>query len=281
MFINGVSANSTSFSNGTTPNTTFYIGRDEEAGAVYTGYLSNYRIVKGTAVYTSNFTPSTSPLTNIANTSLLLNFTNAGIFDQTAKNIIETQGDAKITTSVYKYGTGSIAFDGTGDYLIFRKNPLIQFGTGDFTIEGWTYLVSKVSNFPCIFSNYNAFTNGNGSLGIFAGHNSGNTSKYQLALNGTGFPSIQSSTSIAYNSWVHLAVVRYNGVITLYVNGVADGTVSFSGTLNGAGDNCTIGYSTDEASTTINGYVDDFRITRGYARYTSNFTPPTAAFKDK
>jgi hypothetical protein len=285
MWINGTSVG-TSTQGYTRPSGTnrWQVGSTGGGASILNGYISGLRYVKGTDVYgvgNSSITVPTSPPSNIANTSLLCNFTNAGIFDQTAKNVLETVGDAKISTSVYKYGTGSIAFDGTGDYLILRKNPLIQFGTGDFTIEGWTYLVSKVSNFPCIFSNYNAFTNGNGSLGLFAGHNSANTSKYQLALNGTGFPSIQSSTSIAYNSWVHLAVVRYNGVITLYINGVADGTVSFSGTLNGAGDNCTIGYSTDEASTTINGYVDDFRITRGIARYTQSFTPPTTAFLTK
>ena len=243
------------------------------------GYFSGTRLVNGTAVYTSNFTPPTAPPTNIVNTSLLLNYTNAAVIDQTSKHIIETVGDAKLSTSVYKYGNASVYLDGTGDYLIFRKNPLVQFGTGDFTVECWTYLLSKVSNFPCIFSNYNSFTTS--ALSLFAGHNSGNTSKYQVAINGSGFPNIQSSTSIAYNSWVHLAVVRYNGVITLYVNGVADGTASFSSALNGVGDNFTIGYSVDEASTTINGYIDDFRITRGYARYTSNFTAPTAAFKDK
>jgi hypothetical protein len=287
MYVDGVASgsnNTVSTSAIDTPTTLgigYYPYYPGGARAFNSGYFSGTRIVNGTAVYTSNFTRPTAPPTNIANTSILLNYTNAAVIDHTSKHIIETVGDAKLSTSVYKYGNASVYLDGTGDYLILRKNPLIQFGTGDFTIEGWTYLLSKVSNYPCIFSNYNAFTNGNGSLGLFAGHNSANTSKYQLALNGTGFPSIQSSTSIAYNSWVHLAVVRYNGVITLYVNGVADGTVSFSGTLNGAGDNCTIGYSTDEASTTINGYIDEFRITRGYARYTSNFTPPTSAFKDK
>ncbi len=102
------------------------------------GYLSGLRIVKGTAVYTSAFTPPTAPPTNIANTSLLLNFTNAGIFDQTAKNVIETVGDAKVSTAQFKYGTGSISFDGTGDYIKITKNAtLLNFGSGDFTVETW------------------------------------------------------------------------------------------------------------------------------------------------
>jgi len=104
----------------------------------YNGYLSNIRIVKGTAVYTSAFTPPTAPLTNIANTSFLCNFTNAGIFDQTAKTVLETVGDAKVSTTQYKYGTGSMYFDGTGDRVhTGPSNPLLALGTGNFTVECW------------------------------------------------------------------------------------------------------------------------------------------------
>jgi hypothetical protein len=283
LYVNGVSAATSNISTSSihSPSGAFYVGYYPffPGGArSFSGYFSGTRIVNGTAVYTSNFTLPTAPPSAVANTSLLLNYTNGQVTDATSKNDIETVGDAKISTTQSKFGGGSIYLDGTGDYLIFRKNQLGNLGTGNFTIEGWTYLVSRVSNFPCIFSNYNAFTSGNGALGLFAGHNSANTSKYQLAVNGTGFPSIQSSTSIAYNSWVHLAVVRSNGVITLYVNGIADGTFSFSGSLSGPGLTFTIGYSVDEASTTINGYINDFRITKDYARYTSNFTPPNSAF---
>jgi hypothetical protein len=55
--------------------------------------------------------------TAITNTSLLLLAPNAGIFDNTGKNNLETVGNAQIDTSVKKYGTGSMEFDGTGDYL--------------------------------------------------------------------------------------------------------------------------------------------------------------------
>ncbi len=280
MFVNGVQVATTT--NAFTTNQTsglFYIGKwpyfPGYANTMdFGGYISDVRIVKGQSLYTDNFVPSSAPLTAVVNSTLLVNGTSAAVYDSSMNTRIETVGTAFATTVQKKYGNSSIYLDGSADYLSLAKNPLIQFNTANFTIECWTYLISRVSNFPCIWSNYSSFTTG--SLSLFAGHNSANTSRYQLAVNGAGFPSIQSTTSIVYNTWVHLAVVRNNGVITLYINGVADGTFSFSSALNGVGDNFTIGYSADEASTSLYGYIDDLRITNGIARYTSNFTPPTS-----
>ena len=133
------------------------------------------------------------------------------------------------------------------------------------------------TNYPCIFGNYNSYTTG--ALSLFAGHNSGTNTLYQVAVNGVTFPVIQSTTAISYNNWVHLAVVRSSGVITLYINGVANGTYSFSGALNGVGSTFCIGTAFDNiANGYINGYLSDFRVTKGYARYTANFTPSTVPF---
>jgi hypothetical protein len=100
----------------------FDIGRTQD-GTVpdWNGYISNYRFVKGRAVYTSNFVPPIAPVTAVANTSLLCNFTNAGIIDNAMMNNLETLGDAKISTVQSKYGGSSMFFDGTGDYLSFTN----------------------------------------------------------------------------------------------------------------------------------------------------------------
>ena len=244
----------------------------------FTGYLSNLRMVKGTAVYTSAFTPPTAPVTAISGTSLLLNYTNAGIIDNTMINNLETVGNAQISTAQTKFGSGSMYFDGTGDYLTLLTSPNLQFGTGDFTVELWTYFIARGANGSCFIGNYNNFTTG--ALALFAGHAGGNTSKYQVSYNGGSFPSIQSTTSIIYNTWAHLALVRSGTTITLYINGVADGTItSASAALNGVGSVSYIGTAGDAtANYNVNGYIDDLRITKGYARYTSNFTPATSAF---
>ena len=236
-----------------------------------TGYLASLRYVKGTAVYTSAFTPPTAPLTNIANTSALLNFTNAGIFDQTAKTVLETVGDAKVSTAQYKYGTGSMYFDGTTDHLLVKNaSPLFNFGTGNFTVEFWMYPVASA-----------------GDNGIYDSR--------ATDLNATGFTisltdaekiqfysdtqKILSAATISLNTWTHIAVTRSETSLRLYVNGIVANTVTNSQSFTDT--NITIGKGI-WGSSEFEGYLDDLRITKGYARYTSNtFTVPTSALKDK
>lgn len=277
MFLNGALINTITNSNALTDNNRAVgIGARSDGTETFTGYISNVRIIKGTGVYTSAFVPPVSPLTPIIGTTLLLDGTNGGIIDYTSKNLLETVGDAKTSTSVVKYGSRALYFDSAGDYLTFTNNDTTKFGTGDFTIECWTYLISRVNGYPAIVSNYNSFTTG--ALALFAGHGSADSSKYQVASNGT-FPAIQSSTSISYNAWVHLAVVRNNNTLTLYVNGTSNGTTGVTGVnYTGVGSLWYIGTTGDSIATGyIYGYIDDLRITKGYARYTTNFTPPTSA----
>ena len=248
------------------------IGSHRTGGYYLNGYLSGLRIVKGTAVYTSAFTPPSAPLTNIANTSLLCNFTNAGIFDQTAKNVLECIGDAKVSTAQYKYGTGSMYFDGTGDRVhTGPSNPLIALGTGNFTVECW---VNKLD------TNHRGIWQISSTAGGLQASTSNlalgyQTGVWQIYRNGN---SESASYSITPNTWYHTAVVRNSGTTKLYVNGTE--VISVADTNNYTGTYMVIGGYYD-TSYLHNGYIDDLRITRGYARYTSNFTAPTSAFKDK
>ena len=214
--------------------------------------------------------------------SLLCHFDSinpAGRFIDNSRNnfAITSSGGAGLSTSQYKFGGASAYFDGSGDYLTTPLSSNLQFGTGDFTIECWNYMIARINSFPTIFSNYNSYTVG--ALSLFAGHSSGTTTSYQVAINGAAFPTIQGGT-IEYNTWVHLAVVRNSGTIKLYVNGTSVGTpYSTAVTLNGVGSLFYIGTTGDNiAAGYINGYIDEFRITKGVARYTSNFTPRNSPF---
>ncbi len=229
-----------------------------------TGYIQDFRILKGTALYTgATYTVPTSPLTAITNTQLLLNFTNAGIIDNAMMNDLETVGNAQISTSVKKYGTGSLAFDGTGDYLKTASTPQLGIGSGDFTIEAWVYFNAAQTSVH--------ITDGMSSGAMFL-----KTTATQV---GIGRSFIAEDTmfnySFATGTWYHIAFTRSGSTVRGFVNGTSIG--SATNTINYATAGLTVG-ADNGGNQALNGYIDDLRITKGYARYTANFTAPTAAF---
>ena len=273
LYVDGISKGTgTDTTNYTWTSGTNYIAKNSYgSGGEPKCYMSDLRIVKGTAVYTTAFTPPTAPLTAITNTSLLLNMTNGAIYDSAMMNDLETVGNAQISTSVKKYGTGSMYFDGTGDYLKFIPGANCAFGTGDFTVEGWFYVTNNLNDIY-FFDTRNASQTSN-CWGC--GYGQGGTSGRLAFYIGTGF--VQTSGSVgSLNTWMHIAFVRANGTLTIYLNGssVASGSLT-----DNASTVSTLGYIGIRYTETFPfaGYIDDLRITKGYARYTSNFTPPTAA----
>jgi hypothetical protein len=233
--------------------------------------MSNLRIVKGTAVYTANFTPPTTPLTAITNTSLLLNETNAGIYDATAKNNLTTVSTAQVSTAQSQFGGSSMLFNGTSDYLTAINTPNLQLGTGDFTIEGWVYL-----------------TTGSTARGYISKGPSAATTGWELRFNAANFLRFEwtasfvvGTTAIPTSTWTFVTVVRSGtatGNVKLYVNGALYATSSVAVTTDfNQTDPLRIGI--DRAGTAFfPGYTDDIRITKGIARYTAAFTAPTAPF---
>ena len=268
MFVNGVQIHSFSYSSAINLSTAALGGYAGGTGnGAFHGYMSNVRVVNGTAVYTSNFTPPTAPLTAVTNTQLLLNCTNAGIIDNAGKNDIETVGNAQISTSVKKYGTGSMYFDGSGDWLLLADRPELQLGTGKFTVEGWLYLGATGAARGIVGK-------GTSTTGWLLSINSSNQVVFTY-----GSSTITSTGTLSGSTWYHIAVCR-EGTGTnqtkIYINGSNDGT----GTVNTNFNQTNVMYvgANRTGGDAMNGYIDDLRITQGQALYTSNFTPPTQAF---
>ena len=270
-YINGVSGGTV------TSSVNFSSGRLQISGPVdystgyieLVGYVSDHRIVKGTAVYTGAFTPPTSPLTAIANTSLLLNYTNAGIIDSATMSNLETVGDAKISTTQSKFGSSSLYFDGTGDSLNIFNNYSGMFGTENFTVEAWIYTTVSSGN-QCVYDTRQ--TDGT-TTGFYFGLYSTNI----LLFYTSGALTIATGT-VSANTWTHIALVRVGNTFTNYINGTSVGTATNSNNFTNAivqvGSSSNV---TASSANNFNGYIDDLRVTRGYARYTANFTPPTSA----
>ena len=273
MFLNGVNVGQTS-TNVTLDYTgnNLTLGADENGDeALLTGYISGLRLINGTG-YTS-ITEPTSPPTAITNTSLLLNFTNAGIFDNTGKNVLETVGNAQIDTTTKKYGTGSMEFDGTGDRLVFPSTPDLQLGTGNFTIEGWVYRAD--TNIRGVFqlSGTAGGLQANATTNLALGSDTG--AVWRIYANNSGY---NSAATWSINTWYHFALVRNSGTTTLYINGTS--VISQADTVNYTGQNLCVGGFYD-TTYLMNGYIDDLRITKGIARYTANFVPPIARFPNQ
>ena len=272
LFINGtLDTTVTSHSYDYTTANSEYIGSYDGTTNYWNGYISNFRLVKGTAVYTTTFTPPTSPVTAISGTQFLGNMTNAGIPDSAMMNDLETVGNAQVSTSVKKYGTGSIAFDGSGDYLT-AKTP-VYMGTGNFTVEFWYY--------PTGFNSYQDFFLD--SVQIDAEPKSfkfGNTFGVYIYYNAAvGEYRFTTSNPFTTNTWQHVAFVKQGTTIYFYLNGVSTGTPqTVSQSFNYKG----LQISKDGVAS-LTGYIDDFRLTSGVARYPNGttFTAPTAALPTK
>jgi hypothetical protein len=270
LYLNGVLIG-TGTDNATWTASTVYIA-SEGAGSYLNGYLSNVRVLKGTALYTAAFTPPTAPLTAITNTSLLLNFINAGIYDGAMKNNLETAGNAQVNTSIVKYGSGSMYFDGTGDALAIPADAKtnLQFGTGNFTIEFWALKTADGSTTYDSVISIGSTGNYIGGFNVELSATRGFCFVYDSAVQ------VQSNFNPNDGKWHHYAVVRNNNVFALYRDGIQLTTATLTPTLGITG-NAFVGAGVNSTSSNFNGYLDDLRVTRGIARYTANFIPPQVA----
>jgi hypothetical protein len=248
----------------------------------FTGYISNLRYVSGVAVYTGAFTPPTSPLattqsagTNISaitgtQTAFLLNFVNGGIYDNAMINNLTTIGTAQISTTQSKFGGSSMYFNGGGNTLNAVDTPNLQLLTGNFTVEGWVYLIAANAA-------YGITGKGTVLVGWSVYISSTNKICFQYTTS-----NLNGATSLAAATWYHFAVVRSGtaaGNVKIYLNGILDATSGAAINDNFNQTSVFIVGASNYYGFALNGYIDDLRITKA-ARYTANFTPPRSQLLD-
>jgi hypothetical protein len=241
----------------------------------FNGYMSDARIVTGTALYTgSTLTVPTAPLTAVSGTTLLLNYTNAGLYDARAKSVLISANGAQVSTAQAKWSPTSAYFNGSASYLYAQPNTAFEFGTGDFTVECWVNMSSLTASpsGPSVpFCQGDAIGNSTSNKWWF-GYDGGNL-YFNVHNNG---PYVRTAFTASTGTWYYVTAVRSSGTMYLFVNGVSGsltGTGNFSGYNLGQGGLSVGGFSTPAYMV---GYIQDLRLTKGVARYTATFTPPTA-----
>jgi len=218
--------------------------------------------------------PSVPPEPYWLSVSLLLPFdgtNNSNTFTDFSESpkTLSGSGDAKLSTAVKKFGTASLALDGTGDILTSTSNGY-TFGTDDFTVECWVYSTEAIATADNgVFQIGNSLSNPN-MTGIAMALNSGVPVIYSGGLQHNG------STAPVINTWHHMAMARSGTTLKMFLDGVEQ--VSVTNSSNLTANQLMLGayYNTQYP---WQGYIDEFRITKGVARYATAFTPPTASFE--
>lgn len=206
--------------------------------------------------------------------------------DNSANNLnLGLVGTPIISTTQSKFGGSSMYFNGTSQYLSVPSTDFssFAFGTGDFTIEFWSYLQSAVTEYQFLIN----INHANGNLDVRYG-NSGFGNKLQVGVNTNTLATTWSCALTKagdVGAWKHIAFTRSGTTCRLFVNGTVQNinsgsnpstypVSSFTSSVDVAN---IISVSIGGNSTHVSSeYLDDLRITKGVARYTATFTAPTS-----
>ena len=220
-----------------------------------------YGTLTGNATFNGN---STNPGTIVssATTALLLHFNGSDssttFTDSSPNELTATaNGSVQISTAQSVFGSSSAVFNGGGDNLAITGD-WTWWSTSDYTIEFWLRANAVTGYLPLVFSDngINAHLYNGGTIHV----NDGQTAS-----------SIGDGLPIVPDTWTHIAIVRLSGTITLYQDGVVIGTTTQTPNVGGS----TFRVGGDSSGNGVAGYIDEVRVVKGFAVYTSNFTPPT------
>lgn len=188
--------------------------------------------------------------------------------------------NAAISTVASKFGGASLSFPVANENITSNSSSDFAFGTGDFTIEEWIQFSDYTLVQQGLFSTVQnaggvgiSISSSNGVFNVYIGSGAAGSN----VLSGVASGIVDSST------FHHVAVTRAGTTLRLFIDGVQKGSTTDSSNLDRtiAGVGTFYTDTTGSATRGFTGYVDDLRITKGVARYTSNFTPPTAAFPNQ
>lgn len=193
------------------------------------------------------------------------------VFADGSGKVWTPHGNAQVDTAQYKFGGASGYFDGAGDYLSTPNHADFDFGTGNWTVETW---IRRNGNSPSDAGLLSASqVAGGGWLLILR---PGNTIECQW----NSGAKLQSPGAITDLTWTHVAAVRYGNTASLYIAGTSVDTDDCTGdTINSSALGMVIGRIVPNYDGYYyKGWIDEVRVSKGIARWTANFTPPTRAY---
>lgn len=188
-------------------------------------------------------------------------------------------GNAQIDTAQSKYGGASGLFDGSGDWISTPSGAAFNFGAGNFTIECFARPAAVASRMLLAGQTDSGTSAASTSVVI----ETTAAAKFRCyAYSGASVIwDLTGATTLSGATWYHFAVSRNGTDIIIYVNGVGDAAAAgVSAAVNSSSATYSIGRLGEFNGLYWNGHVDEFRVTKGVARYTANFTPPAAEFPD-
>lgn len=226
---------------------------------------------------------STDPYFSSVNLLLHCDGTNGSTSfpDSTGKNTV-TPSSATVSTASPLFGTGAASITGSGtSSLTIPASTNFQFGSGDFTVE---LAFNRQGNSSGTYARLYWDNNGDGFAGLGIALNATGTEQDTLtlavSLTGTSWALLQDGVGTLSAGYNRIAVTRSGTTFRVFVNGVQTYSTTISGSLYAGAGGVVIGGQTAGATRSVNGYIDEVRVTKGVARYTANYTPDSAAFPD-
>lgn len=194
------------------------------------------------------------------------------------KSITSNNSTATSTTQS-KFDGSSVAFNGTNQYLSLADSEDFNFANGNFSIDFWVYFNSLPTDDYTILSTQ--FQDWSNRMNLYWDNRNSQSNP------GLQFGVIDQSTGVSQTSggagswststWYHVAIIRTGNTLNMYRDGVLIGTNSYSQTYPNYSGQYTIGGELNEGHY-LNGYIDEYRISKGTARWTSAFTPPNSEY---
>lgn len=184
------------------------------------------------------------------------------------------QGDGQLDTAVKKFGTAALLCDGNGDYVDTPDHIDFTLGSGDWTADCWFLSNSSTNRF--LFGQGNS-SGSNDSTSIFAQYR-GSDIMICGACSGGDKGEIEGTIPLVEGVWTHLAFVRTGNTLKMFIDGVEDGSIVFTLPVNDSANAFAVGRRGERTQEPFLGSIDEFRLSVGVARWTTNFTPPASAY---